>query len=1182
MRKIMISVIAMMMVVGLMVSCDNANISPELKAEELVSVSFDEGASRGLTGSIEAFSKDKYYWKYAAQKADTSGLISGQTSSYDDRGAEWINKGTDGKASQKNLGTVNGFSQGYWNFKLFAYTDESGNNLAYTGEITGQLLKKGESNKVMVTVAPIASGNGTLKVDTAHISFVPKQNSALTAEQLASFSKVVTVQKWENGEGTTGEPVNNPAPVNGSLSYSLPAGTYKVTVGFVRNDGITYTEGYAIATVYSNVTTIVSGYLDEFTTNADFDSDAEVINKTAVSEFKTITESGNAFSTNVTLAEDGKTVQDSKVSAEVPVVSANDAVVDAIAKSSYNDGVTSRSASLKLAVDTTAATSSSVTLEIGMSSVLITTIGEGAEAEEYSETTPVKELNEYVTVKVNLSAGLSNVEVKHTVEENVLNMHKVSSEDIKGNNFTVDSDNAGVFYYNDGNGTLTIKTKTFSPFEVSYIAPVWVAKIGSTKYLSLQSAIYEASDGSIIELMTDVVVDGDYPVIINTSNKLEINLNGNSITGNGMRALWVKAGDVTISGSGTISSTEGIDASSSVIRVADADANETEAKLTIGEGVTVSSDYSYAITVFGYNKGTLVVNGTVNSKDVPAISGNGSSKFNETNITINGTVATAAENAIYHPQKGELIINGSVTGQGGIELKSGHLVVNEGASITSTIDPQTPSRNSNGCSTSGFAIVAVNNKDYKCGVNVEILGGTITGKVGIVDDDNELPSGKEKAVVLSANSEIATYNGYKWDKTWPTEETMYSLMPCWAGREATSYSKPIANKTIMINTAEEFALFASKVNSGTNYSGYTVKLENDIDLKGYVWSPINGFAGTFDGDNHTISNLCVLGGTKGQGFGLFGVSNCSVKNLTLLNVFVNGNAACGAIVGEGNGLIENCNVNGLILIGTTTNQGYLSNFNSSYIGGIRGNSFRGKVHNCTVEGADGSVIAGGRQVGGIIGFDSYGYTDSVVNCKVKNIKIFGAKSLGGIIGWSNSTGVKDCSVENTIVEFSSNASELNTIGFISGTSRTLLNDTETITYENNTVDSNSSLIISGQSYHYDNKDVLSLYSPYSSSTFVTLSNGKYMFTCYGIKKALTKGDNVTALESYYNEDITISSGKTVVIDLNGATLFGTDSQPIPVINNGELTIKNGSIYAYEGEGETILEDVVVLNNSSSV
>ncbi len=1030
MRKIMISVIAMMMVVGLMVSCDNANISPELKAEELVSVSFDEGASRGLTGSIEAFSKGNYYWKYAAQKADTSGLISGQTSSYDERGAEWITgKDSDGNRI-KGLGSVAGFSQGYWNFKLFAYSDNAGNNLAYTGEITGQLLQKDAQNKVMVTVAPIASGNGTLRVDTANISFVPKQNSALTEEQLASFSKVVTVQKWENG-AVTGSPETNPAPVNGSLSYSLSAGTYKVTVKFVRNDGITYTEGYAIATVYSNVTTIVSGYLDEFTTNADFDSDAEVINRVAVSESKDIPTEGDVFSGDVELNDSVQDVSDRKVTAVVPMSSANSVVSSAVAKSEYSgENVSERSVALQLSVDTTAATKSSVTLEIGMSSVITTKL-QGDDA-NYVETAPVKTLNDYVTVIVQLSAGLSDVAVKHTVEGNVLDMHEVSSTAIEGDLSEVDSDNAGVFYYNDGNGKLTIKTKTFSPFEVSYIAPVWVAKINSTKYLSLQDAIDAASDNSIIELMTDVVVDGEDPVIINTSNKIEINLNGNSITGNGMRALWVKAGNVSITGTGTISSTEGIADNSSVIRVADSSSNGVEAKLTIGSNVVVSSDYSYAITVFGLNKGTLVVDGTIRSKDVPAISGNGDDSFNETYITINGSVETINENAIYHPQAGILTINGTVSGQGGIELKSGHLVVNEGASITSTIEPQTPSRNSNGCSTSGFAIVAVNNKDYKCGVNVEILGGTITGKVGIVDDDNELPSGKEKAVVLSANSEIATYNGYKWDKTWPTEEAMYSLMPCWAGREATSYSKPIANKTIMINTAEEFALFASEVNSGTNYSGYTVKLENDIDLKGYVWSPINAFAGTFDGDNHTISNLCVLGGTEGQGFGLFGTSQFkAAKNVTLNNVFVNGNSAVAGFVGRSNSSISNIHISGNITIGCTTSRGYIANYNSSYFGGIVGHGYA-KVDNCSVIGNEGSIIGGGRQVGGIFGFDSENCKINITNCTVENVTLLGTRCIGGIAGWVHyDTGVNYCEVKN--VKLIQTGYELNTIGYITGT-----------------------------------------------------------------------------------------------------------------------------------------------------
>ena len=43
---------------------------------------------------------------------------------------------------------------------------------------------------------------------------------------------------------------------------------------------------------------------------------------------------------------------------------------------------------------------------------------------------------------------------------------------------------------------------------------------------------------------------------------------------------------------------------------------------------------------------------------------------------------------------------------------------------------------------------------------------------------------------------------------------------------------------ITIDTAEELAGLAKKVNEGTNYSGYTIKLAVDMDLKNREWMPI--------------------------------------------------------------------------------------------------------------------------------------------------------------------------------------------------------------------------------------------------------------------------------------------------------------------------------------------------------
>lgn len=531
MRKIMISIMAMMMVIGLMVSCDNANAIPEQKVEELVSVSFDEGTSRGLTGSIEAFDKNQYYWKYAAIKADDSGLISGQTPSYNAQGAVWIKKGTDNKSGGEGLdGTISGFSQGYWNFTLYAYTDDAGNNLAYSGVVTGQKLQKSETgNTVVVRVAPITTGNGSLLVDTTKIRLVPNQNSSLTDEQLATFSKIVIVEKFVDGD-VLGSPIS---PISeGTTEYSLEAGTYKVTVKFVRNDELTYAEGYAIATVYSNVKTIVSGYLDEITTDASFDSDAEVINKTVVSD--SIDKGAiNTIVTDVKVEKtpDNTSVKDTKVSAVVPVNAAKKVLNNAIVNSEYaNTEGASSSVSLSLNVNTTEATSSSVTLEIGLDSIVTTTI----DANVHTEITPVKALEKYVTVTVQMQSRLSNVAIKHTIKDEngndvVKNMVSVNSSPIDELNdeqlSQLDTNGAGVFFYNINSGLLTIKTKSFSPFEVSYTPVKFIALKDGEKYSSLTDAVNSITDSTetTIILITDASGNG---VKVPSGRNIIFDLNG--------------------------------------------------------------------------------------------------------------------------------------------------------------------------------------------------------------------------------------------------------------------------------------------------------------------------------------------------------------------------------------------------------------------------------------------------------------------------------------------------------------------------------------------------------------------------------------------------------------------------------------------------------------------------------
>lgn len=201
-----------------------------------------------------------------------------------------------------------------------------------------------------------------------------------------------------------------------------------------------------------------------------------------------------------------------------------------------------------------------------------------------------------------------------------------------------------------------------------------------------------------------------------------------------------------LSGKGTIAIAEkgSIASNSSVIRVGDGSTanNETKLKnvsLTIGKDITVSSDFTYGVTVFGsLTKESLIVDGTVKTKDVPAISGNGHINYRnaETTIVINGTVIATEENAIYHPQKGTLTINGIVEGKGGIEMKAGSLVLSDSCVVKATATSPTHKASSNGCSTSGYAIVLVYNKDYAGEAELKgVQKGTIIGEVSFTISD---------------------------------------------------------------------------------------------------------------------------------------------------------------------------------------------------------------------------------------------------------------------------------------------------------------------------------------------------------------------------------------------------------------------------------------------------------------
>ena len=176
-----------------------------------------------------------------------------------------------------------------------------------------------------------------------------------------------------------------------------------------------------------------------------------------------------------------------------------------------------------------------------------------------------------------------------------------------------------------------------------------------------------------------------------------------------------------------------------------------------------------------------------------------------------------------------------------------------------------------------------------------------------------------------------------------------------------------APEKFVITSVSDLQTFADAVNEG-DYDGKTdavVTLDADLDLAGIAWIPMgdtsHDFAGTFDGQGHTISNLTI--GTAdapitGELAGLFGVVEGTVKNLFLDEVSVNANVGyyVGGLVAYAVGPIENCHITKLDMDAAASGVGGLIGYATS------GNS----IYGCSVSGEI-AVKSGCQGVGGFIG-----------------------------------------------------------------------------------------------------------------------------------------------------------------------------------------------------------------------
>ena len=224
-----------------------------------------------------------------------------------------------------------------------------------------------------------------------------------------------------------------------------------------------------------------------------------------------------------------------------------------------------------------------------------------------------------------------------------------------------------------------------------------------------------------------------------------------------------------------------------------------------------------------------------------------------------------------------------------------------------------------------------------------------------------------------------------------------------------------------------------------NPSAY-YEVVNDIDFLGEPFQgPKKAFIGTLDGKNHTLSNLCLVGG------GLFGSMKDSVKvrNLQFENPVMvlsskNLNPAGiladymqGGVTDEGVDVFaELSNVhayNPIIkgvgyeqIVGTLVGEAALNldvhtcsvtdaviSAPSAQVGGVVGKSQTfTNIHACLFTGS-----AEGKVVGGITSEISSG--EPVYNCRV-DADLYGNSTIGGIVGFSGRSLISNCVVEGTL------------------------------------------------------------------------------------------------------------------------------------------------------------------------
>ena len=204
------------------------------------------------------------------------------------------------------------------------------------------------------------------------------------------------------------------------------------------------------------------------------------------------------------------------------------------------------------------------------------------------------------------------------------------------------------------------------------------------------------------------------------------------------------------------------------------------------------------------------------------------------------------------------------------------------------------------------------------------------------------------------------------------------------GCSATGYEETVAQEQSALDISGWNGLVA--MGSTGSY-----RLTADINASGKTWTP-KSFSGTFDGGNHTISNLTVSNG----GFFLF-LNSATVKNVRFINLRVTGSSLGtlgGLAASADDSTVENCAVEVNI------------NVSAIAVGGMFGMMTGGRIYRSYVKG---SVNGSADYAGGFVGYlseSSLGVAtieESYVQAPVTTV----GGTTGGLAGYAYASDIHD-------------------------------------------------------------------------------------------------------------------------------------------------------------------------------